>query len=495
MRLLSLLLLALLSLMPGCRDQENKQPKSVAAPKPSRQQTQQVPRKPGCLGCHQAMVPDGNHAFACSRCHGGDNKASEQDRAHTGLISRPAHPDNMARTCGPCHPDQIRQCSGSLHFTLKKAVNRTRQHFGAADTLPSLTRIPEQEGSSAIGLVDDMLRRRCLRCHPYSPGDRYPFVTRGTGCAACHLQFVNGDLKSHRFLARPGDWQCLSCHYGNHVGADYYGQYEHDYNWEYRTPYATSEPFLRPYGVEVHDLAPDIHQQRGLVCIDCHSGSSLAGSGTGPTCQGCHGWQPDRPVPGFARLDTDGDQLVLTGVDGAAHRIPRMRDPAHTRYGDRVACQVCHAQWTFNDTTTYLLRSETDDYDMMERLTVQASSWVERFLDHNLYSDDDEWDPAMPDGITGRKKPGIWYKGFIQRRWEQPIIARDRDGIIKVFRPILDLRLSAVDEEGAVLFDNLKGKDNGLRPYTPHTTGPAGLFYHRRFAPLLEEKEKTPPRP
>ncbi|MCW5208551.1 hypothetical protein VU11_07945, partial [Desulfobulbus sp. US2] len=86
---------------------------------------------------------------------------------------------------------------------------------------------------------------------------------------------------------------------------------------------------------------------------------------------------------------------------------------------------------------------------------------------------------------------GIWYTGFTKRRWEDILIRKDTDGLIKVFRPILDLRLSAVDEDGEILadFDNLTGKDEGLLPYTPHTTGPAGLFYEQRFLHLLSPQD------
>jgi hypothetical protein len=130
--------------------------------------------------------------------------------------------------------------------------------------------------------------------------------------------------------------------------------------------------------------------------------------------------------------------------------------------------------------------SYSDEITAWERLTVQSSSEVETFLEHNLYSDEDELATTMVDSISGQSKAGIWYLGFTQRRWEDILIGQDDDGIIKVFRPILDLRLSAVDEDDDVLFDNLKGTGSGLLPYTPHTTGPAGLFYEKRFLHLLK---------
>lgn len=489
-----ILITALLLCLAGCR---NEQPQETAGPqKPVVKPEKTRPVQPGCRGCHADMRADANHDFACTDCHDGDNDTAEKEKAHAGLVTRPAHPDRMAARCGRCHEKLTRACAASLHFTLKNAVNLVRDHFGTQGPLESLTGIPVDEPSTLQALADDMLRRRCLRCHVYSPGDDYAHVRRGTGCAACHLRYEDGRLQDHAFIARPEDHQCLSCHYANHVGADYHGRFEHDFNWEYRTPYITRSPYIRPYGVEYHDLQPDIHQQRGLLCIDCHSGAALMRGAAGPTCRTCHGWKPGDAPPALDNIRVQGDELILRGrADNREHRVPGLRNPAHGQYGREVACQVCHAQWVFNDSGTYLMRSDTDDYEMWERLTVQSSSWVETLLDHNLYSDEDEMEPAMPDGITGILRPGVWYMGYGQRRWEDFIVRRDRDGIIRLFRPILDLHLSHVDGDGEVRFDNMGGNGSGLLPYTPHTTGPAGLFYLERFSRLLDAGKTEHPLP
>ena len=439
-----------------------------------------------CSGCHQQMELGTSHSLlTCTQCHLGDSHTSDKKQAHQGIILQPAAAGSMEKSCGKCHPDQVKYCSSSLHFTVKNAINAVRAHFAISPALERLDQIPEPEliPRSKEDLVNDMLRRRCLRCHVHTPGDNYPLVRRGTGCAACHLQFTDGRLTSHAFI-RPTTRQCLSCHYGNHVGSDFVGKYEHDFNWEYRTPYTSKSGYFRPYGVELHELAPDIHSQKGLTCLDCHSGKQLAGIESQVQCTTCH-------APGSSRLPVNvrkkGKQLILKDVTSSReHLIPQLEDPAHKKYGNQVACQVCHAQWAFNDRPTHLLLSYLDDVDPWERLTVQSSSAVEHFLEHNLNSDEDELLPSMPDALTGKNKPGIWYKGFGQRRWEQLIIMQDSDGIIKVFRPILDLRLSAIDEDENVLFNNLRGKGTGLLPYTPHTTGAAGLFYKQRFIHLLK---------
>lgn len=483
------MLLVITLLLCACNEDQNSPPIAVSD---TSKNEHSLARPPGCINCHSKISQDQHQNLACTDCHKGNNDSADKQLAHNGLLPYPASPSNMGRICGKCHTEQLQRCTNSLHFTVKNAVNLTRKHFGAKDELNDLTQIPTNEETTTEALVDDMLRRRCLRCHVYSSGDTYPYIFHGQGCAACHLHFYNGKLQNHTFLKVPGDWQCMSCHYGNHVGADYYGQYEHDYNWEYRTPYATTEPYLRPYGVEVHDLAADIHQQKGLACLDCHKQMDSLKTANKLTCRTCHDQQKSGLLSELKniRIDTNTQQPILTDHLGKEHLVPPIRHPAHKEYGNQVACQVCHAQWVFNDSTTHLLRSKEETYDFMERLTTQASSWIEFVLEHNLYSDEEELDPIMADGITGLKRAGLWYKGFSQRRWEKIIVQRDKDGIIKVFRPILNLQISDIDEEGTVHIDNLSGTAGGLLPYVPHTTGPAGLFYRNRFAHLLKSTPK-----
>lgn len=461
----------LLFAMTGCKE-ENTVKQVRSAP------------KSGCKGCHTDIRLDNRHDLACTECHQGSGSASEKNAAHAGLIVQPAAPENMAAVCGKCHARQAENCAQSAHFTLKNEVNLIRSHFGLAP-LAGLTKIPDRNGppQNKEELVDDLLRRRCLRCHVYTAGDNYPYVRRGTGCAACHLIKTEGKLDSHAFIL-PGERQCLSCHYGNRAGSDFAGMHEHDYGRDFRSPQATPRPFLRPYGVEQHDLAQDIHRQRGLTCIDCHSGAELSGQQAAVKCVDCHAPKPGRTLP-LKNLRLEDGQLILTArQDGKEHVVPTLRHPAHATYGGKVDCQVCHAQWSFNDHGTHLLLSYSEDTELWESLAVQSSFEAEQFLNGEEYS------PFMTDTLTGRKKAGVWLKGYDLRRWEKMLIRRDRDGVIKVFRPILDLHLSAADADGEIIagLDNIVGNGHGLLPYTPHTTGPAGLFYEQRFRHLLNKK-------
>jgi hypothetical protein len=447
----------------------------------------------GCRGCHNVQL-DTPHDIACTECHSGNNESSDKNISHKSLIAKPAHPDNMIDSCANCHPSQVNDSLHSLHFTLKKEINLVRSAFGAKEELENLTDIPMGKSpETLLDLSDDLLRRRCLRCHVYTSGDQYPSTARGTGCASCHLSFYEGKLQSHVFLKTPGDKQCLQCHYGNHVGFDYYGRFEHDINEEYRTPYTTTEDYFRPFGLEYHQLTPDIHKEHGMICVDCHGGSELMkDEDAHPDCASCHDSRKlEQHLPANIVKD-DTDTYILTSLqDRKRHVVPLMEHPAHQKYEQTVNCQVCHAQWAFNDHQTHLLRSDTDEYDDFLRLTAQGSFEVEKILQNNFDYDVDEIEPEMSDKITGEIQPGLWHKGYVSRRWEEVTIGRDSSGKLQVVRPVLDLYLSWIDSDQNVHFDSEPGKakDGGMLPYTPHTTGKAGLFYEKRIEHFLRSEK------
>jgi len=453
-------------------------------------------KKSGCTACHQLEL-DTAHQQLCSSCHSGNNNNSDQATAHKGLVPQPAYPDNMQQNCGSCHNDIVAQLQKSTHFTLKKLTNLTRYAFGTNETLENFRSTPKaEEIENKLALVDDLLRRRCFRCHLFSPGDDYPAVRHGTGCAACHLLFSNGRLQSHRFVS-PGDRQCLSCHYGNYVGFDYYGNFERDYQKEYRTPFAVSGKNDPPYGVESHQLSADIHQQRGMQCIDCHSGKEIMSGGEKPTCAGCH----DRSLLEItlpARVTTDtGKQYTLLDVNGKTHDIPLLQNPVHLKYKTMVACQSCHAQWTYNDGTVHFFREDTDEYDRWEPYIVQGDHEIQILLENNTDYNKTELPNTMKDQLSGDAEKGIWLKGYTERRWEGFPLGKDSQGVIVPLRRILDMRLTWLDEDEEVQFDSVASQsvNHGFRPYVPHTTGPAGAYSVQRIAAYLARESQLPSGP
>lgn len=448
---------------------------------------------PGCIGCHPLSL-DASHDFPCQQCHGGDAMTSDQTAAHVRMDFKPAHPERMLQNCGGCHP-LTHTIGATVHYTLVNEVNATRRAFGAKGELASAAQIP-RDGAAGdpLALADDLLRRRCLRCHLAYEGDAYGATRRGTGCAACHLAYQDGKLVSHRFIGRPVDRQCQSCHYGNFVGADYAGRFEHDFGWEYRTPYDAAGQQERPWGVEYHELQPDVHQQAGLWCVDCHSGVELKGDAPVPDgeekCRWCH--DPGAAVPEmFRSLQVEGQDRYFVRADGTRLPIPPLRHWAHQQYTGKVSCAACHARFSFQDEMTHLLRLDVVDYAPWSELTVQGSSEVEMQMEDVLAGGDAWGVPVMLDKLNGEPRLGVWQKGYGQRRWEKMRLRRDEKGVLKVCRPLLSLALSHVDHEGEVVADAMPADASfACVPYQPHTIGRAGAFWRQRLRPFLDESEK-----
>lgn len=385
------------------------------------------------------------------------------------------------QTCGQCHESQVQSSHNSLHFTSRNEINLIRKAFGATTSLERAEDIPIHNSiETPLALADDLLRRRCLLCHIRYDGE-YEETLRGTGCAACHLSFQNTAMVSHKFLAKPQDNECLHCHNSNFVGADYYGRYDYDLHWDYRTPYAKDgSEAPRPYGVNSRQLARDVHKLAGLQCIDCHPGANLMDSKPAPTsCLDCHAYSK-QPSPLNIILKDKQPTLIARGKE---YPISQLQHPAHEKYKNKVACAVCHALWSFSDQGTHLFRQDAEEYDDWEAISVQGSFEVEHEIYANINTDGYPY-PFMSDKLTGQNYYGLWHKGFELRRWEFPIICKDDQGILQICRPILDLHLTWVNDEGELVFDNATPRaapEKGLLPYTPHTIGKAGAFYKQRL--------------
>ncbi len=448
-----------------------------------------------CLSCHQLDF-DANHRLDCLVCHHETQNAITAVENHPSILAQPAHPDSAAEVCNGCHETEVTMVSDNPHYTLKGHIGLTRSAFGSATveeayiTPADLTSY--EEPADVAELVDDLLSRRCLRCHVYTKGDDFSAVSRGTGCSACHLSFVDGRMISHQFAAKPANDRCLSCHYGNHVGYDFHGRFEHDFNEEYRTPYLADPEKSRPYGVEAHQLEEDVHQRAGMVCVDCHGKAQVMGSGTRPECTDCHQAAEISAESGPDARSASA-RVFTSAVSGKAFAPPRLTHQAHQIYGEQFSCQACHARWTYNDAPTHLLRIDHEEFYDFYKLSLDGSSEVLKIISSHISDDGELLEPVMSNKFSGLDEQGIWFKGYGERRWETVQLVEEKTGRITTGRPILDLRLSWVDEYEEARFDSVEPVDGvaRMRPYSPHTIGRAGLFYEDRIRPFLETKDTT----
>jgi len=500
-----------------------------------------------CMSCHKGIESiSPNHPFACAACHlRPEDRRAETVSDHRAIVRNPSDPEHAGRFCGPCHENEIRQVSHSLHSTMAGIINQTRYLWGAQDradpavygltgalkSLPAPGPLISPE--TAAMLVDDFLRRRCLRCHIHTQGPQRRGLYRGTGCAACHVIYNdeglyegddpaidpsrNGYPVRHAFTTDIPDEQCLHCHNHNHVGADYKGFFERDFSEVYRSSRGNGKPSPLVYGMDHHRLSKDIHAERGLGCIDCHGRQDVMGDGRiysfqtavpKRTCSSCHGGfggkTPDMSIP--ALWKEGKGFLFVSRMDGRAHRLPRFREDAaghRIKAHSNVRCSACHAQWSYQDYGLSVMREDRiHDYKWGD-LSVQGDPYLQEKLKGYALSPETAY-PVSVDRISGEEKEGIWSMGWRFRRWEPMPLGLDHTGRYAILRPLYQYFVSHVDRAGHVPLDSVvpmrgDGTDRGwaFMPYIPHTIAPFGrtctaCHQNRLAAGLGIQDERTP---
>ena len=210
--------------------------------------------------------------MGCVFCHKGNAKVMNREEAHKGLVKRPS--DNL-RSCMACHKQITDNFAKSLHYT----------------TAGLRTGVMPRFSKDELATFDEkVFQQSCRSCH--------------AACGDCHVKGAPvggisiGLIARHKFVKKDEGKTCRFCH-GGRVYPEYTGEY---------------------------GGAPDVHYQKGMLCMDCHKKESFHGDGTAyltknevkqrPACKNCH-----KP----------GDEAKLTA------------QIAHREHEGKVSCYGCHS--------------------------------------------------------------------------------------------------------------------------------------------------------
>jgi len=249
----------------------------------------------------------------------------------------------------------------------------------------------------------------CARCHLWSRGKGYRGAVgaegtyRADGCAACHMPYANdgrsrsadptvdhgkqGHPLYHRITDAVPTEQCDHCHHrGARIGLSFTGrsQMPPDLPSGPGVAGTTDVKFNGNYHYADYLTNPaDLHGQRGLHCIDCHTQAGVMGDGniyghmdqaTKIECRTCHGlpWargtlvDKDGKALAHVRTTPGGQKILTSKVDGRKHRIPqiadvvnsgsmhyrpkavRAMDSHHLKAEGGLECYACHTSWLPN---------------------------------------------------------------------------------------------------------------------------------------------------
>ncbi len=408
-----------------------------------------------CKKCHPEITQlSKNHNFSCEYCH---LKSSEKliikNKKCENVIKNPSDLKYAEKKCGKCHEEDIKRIKNSLMATNAGIINITR-YLWQAQKKPDFKYSVDNITSKT--LVDDFLRKVCLRCHIYTEGSKRYGEIRSSGCAACHIIYKNDGSHNHKFTKKIPSFQCLHCHNFNRVGLDYQGYFEHDYSLAYRSPIINGKPQKKIYGEIQHRLTPDIHYLKGMQCIDCHKKDDVMGDGN--------------------RYLFKYQQVKIKCT--SCHKNPHKKDKNHKN----LECYSCHSLWGFQDYGMHVVREDYQGYFRWKFLKDTNVPDTQKILkdaldgygDTSLLQDNKKIrfkniSPFITDYISNKKKLGVWYILWTFRRWEDPVLGINQRGKISPVRPDYQFYVTWIDKDMNVKIDNVKMKFN-WSPYVPHTT-------------------------
>jgi len=237
----------------------------------------------GLVVAREALADDDHFSRGCPSCHKGDEKASDKDQAHRGLVKRPS--DDPA-VCGECHEEIAETYAKALHFTVAGLKNGVMGRFSASE---------KKRFQEAV------FEPSCRKCH--------------ASCGDCHVKgplldnVTTGLIRGHAFVRKDESKTCAFCH-GGRVHPEFTGSY---------------------------GVIPDVHHKKGMTCMDCHKMEEMHGDGNAyatwkerkirPSCASCH--PPGEEKSDKAREAHAKHQGILTC--SACHALSTYRN-----------CRNCH---------------------------------------------------------------------------------------------------------------------------------------------------------
>lgn len=433
-----------------------------------------------CISCHTDEKLDTAHdakLIGCSPCHLGNAMTVDKEKAHAGMVLNPGDLRVVERTCGieGCHPADPHKVKNSLMATNRGILATLLYYWGEADTQNGDFSVEELLQSGKTSLALDYFRKMCATCHLWkqkydAPDAPLFFQEKGGGCSACHFVLPDGkSLTTATSFAKtdyvPGinkkkphpliikkipEENCIRCHNrSGRIGLSYTGIYEAE---GYGTPYEQGGPSSRQLAGDRFYLkiADDIHHQKGMACIDCHTRDEIMGDGTRYahyeqqleiSCEMCHSAAPGttRKNKRVNNIVQKGERFVLVGKNDEKERPLNLPKPEACAYPGhkRLSCESCH------------------------------STWVPQCYGCHVKRDDRE---THLDKLTLEETKGWWEEGRSYIRYEKPMLAVWADEIVIVTPGCQDV-VTLVDKKGKVSGGFNRFTMAAINPHTTQTKG------------------------
>lgn len=371
-----------------------------------------------CADCHQGLELASETHQDCVSCHGGDPDEPEEKASHQSMYGpkNPADPKYWDKTCGKCHPYQLDRVRANLMYTNTGMIKNAQATWEGEDGVLYATH--QEQVAAATGeplelksvveldnLAGELYRKTCSLCHIGVDSNQVWTGSHASGCGACHFPYndnatYQGDdltvkgkwphSASHKMEKLPDNKVCVRCHNrSGRIALSYEGRNDGN-NSLVPTRNGEPGPDIISGVRNATRIPPDVHHEKGMECIDCHTSRDIMGDGyayenmyqqTEITCEDCHGSVFERPrVEPISRENDEvlresahykkqmqqGDNMVLTAKDrkysnvflenekiwvqgkrsGKLHESKVITGtPEHTIVGhEKMECYACHSR-------------------------------------------------------------------------------------------------------------------------------------------------------
>lgn len=471
-----------------------------------------------CLSCHRGIEHTSPHHSGCVSCHGGNPKARTKNEAHSGIygLANRSWPGRWEQGCGGCHRYHLERMQSSQMYTAAGMIAQTQAtwegerpgvRYGSreAELYDAGGKALDQQAVADLdNLSGELYRKFCSRCHVARHQDPANGAGNPAGCAACHFPYGRGGIyrgndptmrgrspagETHAMHALPSLQSCAQCHHrSGRTALSYQGLLDGN-NGMVPTGNGRPGPVTGSDQRSFTAIAPDIHYQAGMDCIDCHTSRETMGDGYAAAdmhgqlevaCEDCHG-SGDRP-PRYRAIVRENEEPVR---ESRSYRLP-MRpgmEPVLTSKG-RPFANVFHADGNVLvqvKRTGRVLRSTvitgTPEHTVAGHGRLACTACHSRTV-VQCYGCHTQYDKReyQFDAIKGAATRGSFSETEDYRTLYPFPLALNRQGRISPVTPGCQTFVTVVEEDGTLSKDGAVALYKGKRqlrfaPFFGHNTG------------------------
>jgi hypothetical protein len=471
-----------------------------------------------CLSCHRGIETASASHEGCVSCHGGDPKGLTKEDGHRGIygIANASYPGRWELGCGPCHRHQVERVKTSQMYTNTGMIAQIQATWEGERPGTTFASSPgkahdlegkpiEHKGVAQHDhLSGELYRKFCARCHVARRNELTDGNGHPAGCAACHFPYDDGasyrggdptmrgrspHSATHAMQGLPPMMACYRCHQrSGRMALSYQGLMDGN-NGLVPTKGGLPGPIPASDMRNFTHIAPDVHFEAGMECIDCHTSREIMGEGYAAAnmagqleiaCEDCHG-DATRP-PRFVEVSRESEaplvesrQYAFRVRPGDRMALTRKGRPYSNVFDEQGAVVLRtkrHGKRLVSSVITGSPEHTIAGHERLECIACHSRSVVQCYGCHTAY---DKRDTGF-DFVQGRDTTGFFSETEDYRTLYPFPLALNGRGRVSPVTPGCQTFVTVIEPDGTLSKDEYVARYKGkpqlrFAPFYGHNTG------------------------